>query len=215
MTLDQAWLRFNEATPVSRETFERLEIYHKLLLKWSKIKNLVAPNTLQQVWSRHFADSLQLRPLTEKAQNIIDLGSGAGFPGLVLAIDMQGRKGAVVHLIESDNRKCAFLREVIRETDAPAIIHCGRIEEVASTLATPDLVTARALASLEKLISLSAPLISAGSMGVFLKGQDFQSELTVARSTCTFDFDVVQSRTDPAAGVILVRSATSASHSRT
>ena len=215
MTPDLAWLQFNEATPVSRETFERLEIYHHLLLKWSKIKNLVAPNTLQQVWSRHFADSLQLRPLIQEAQSIVDLGSGAGFPGLILAIEMLSRKGAIVHLIESDNRKCAFLREVIRETDAPAIVHCGRIEEVAAKLPTPDLVTARALASLEKLISLSAPLISAGATGVFLKGQDFQSELTVARPTCTFNLDVVQSRTDPAAGIILVRSATSVSHSRT
>ena len=215
MIPDQAWLRFSEAAPVSRETFERLEIYHNLLLKWSKIKNLVAPNTLQQVWSRHFADSLQLRPLMQEALSIVDLGSGAGFPGLILAIEMRSRKGAIIHLIESDNRKCAFLREVIRETDAPAIVHCGRIEEVATTLPTPDLVTARALASLDKLISLSAPLISAGATGVFLKGQGFQSELTVARSTCTFDFDVVQSRTDPAAGIILVRSAASASHSRT
>lgn len=204
---DVAWQRLNSVAPVSRETFERLQIYHDLLTRWSKIKNLVAPNTLEHIWERHFADSLQLCPLIADRRTIVDLGSGAGFPGLVLALQMREKNGGIVHLIESDNRKCAFLREVIRATGASAIVHGGRIEQVIQTLPTPDVVTARALASLEALLRLSHPCISSGSLGVFLKGQDYRSELTAAKAGCTFNFDIVPSVTDPAAAVILVRSA--------
>lgn len=205
--LDDVWRRFNLIAPVSRETIERLQIYHQILRRWSKIKNLVAPNTLEHIWERHFADSLQIGPLIGDSQTIVDLGSGAGFPGLVLALQLREKKGVIVHLIESDSRKCAFLREVVRATGAAAVVHNGRIEDVIQILPVPDAVTARALASLETLLGLSHALISSGALGVFLKGQDYRSELTVAKSGYNFNFDVVPSVTDPAAGVILVRSA--------
>lgn len=210
--LGKAWLQSSAAPHVSRETFQCLEIYHDLLQRWSKIKNLVAPNTLEHIWDRHFVDSLQIAPLIEGRRMIVDLGSGAGFPGLILAMQLRDQDGVMVHLIESDNRKCAFLREVIRATGAAAVVHCGRIEQVIQTLPTPDVVTARALASLTTLVRLSGPLIAAGALGVFLKGQDYRSELTAVKTGCTFDFDVVKSVTDSAAAVILVRSSTLASH---
>lgn len=213
INFDEASRRLNAVAPVSRETFERFQIYHDLLLRWSKIKNLVAPNTLEHIWDRHFADSLQLESLVEGSRTIVDMGSGAGFPGLVLALKMREKEGTLVHLIESDNRKCAFLREVIRATDAAAVVHCGRIEQVIHTLPMPDVVTARALASLGALVRLSAPLITSGALGVFLKGQDYRSELTAARASCTFNFEIVQSVTDLTAAVVLVRSATKAYHS--
>lgn len=203
---NDAWRRLNAVVPVSRETCEKLQVYHGLLVRWSKIKNLVAPNTLQHIWERHFADSLQVAALVADAKIIVDMGSGAGFPGLVLALQMTG---GTVHLIESDNRKCAFLREVVRATTASAIVHCGRIEDVVPNLPRPDVVTARALASLKNLINLSHPMILAGATGVFLKGQGFMSELTEAETACTFKFEFIRSVTDSAAGVILVR----ASHS--
>lgn len=205
--LDEVWRRFNFIAPVSRETIERLQIYSDILRRWSKIKNLVAPNTLEHIWERHFADSLQIGPLIGGSQAIIDLGSGAGFPGLVLALQAREKKDVNVHLIEADSRKCAFLREVVRETGAAATVHSGRIDDIIKTLPVPDVVTARALASLETLVKLSYPLISSGALGVFLKGQNYRSELTAAKSGCTFEFEAVPSVTDPAAAVILVRSA--------
>ena len=205
--LDDVWRRLNFIAPVSRETIERLQIYHHILRRWSKIKNLIAPNTLEHIWERQFADSLQIGPLIGDSRTIVDLGSGAGFPGLVLALQVREKKEVLVHLIESDSRKCAFLREVVRATGASAVVHNGRIEDVIQTLPVPDVVTARALAPLETLIGLSHALISSGALGVFHKGQDYRSELTVAKSGCTFDFNVVPSVTDPAAAVILVRSA--------
>jgi 16S rRNA (guanine527-N7)-methyltransferase len=205
--LDEVWLRFNFIAPVSRETIERLQVYHNILRRWSKIKNLVASNTLEYIWERHFADSLQIGPLIGDSQTIIDLGSGAGFPGLVIALQAREKKDVIVHLIEADSRKCAFLREVIRETGASATVHRGRIEDVIKTLPVPDVVTARALASLETLVELTHALISSGALGVFLKGQNYRSELTEAKSGCTFEFEIVPSVTDPAAAIILVRSA--------
>lgn len=200
------WHQLNAKVPVSRETFARLQMYHDILLRWSKIKNLIAQNTMDQIWTRHFLDSLQLRSLIPKAMTVVDLGSGAGFPGLVLAIQMMENQGTSVHLIESDNRKAAFLREVIRDIGAPAIVHNGRIEDVLQTLPIPDVVTARALAPLTKLVSLSESLVSAGAVGVFMKGQDFQSELTLAEASCRFSFSRVRSITDSSAAIILVRS---------
>src|SRR3954469_3086915 len=138
---------------VSRETWARLEQFVALLLSRQRSTNLVASSTIPQLWTRHVADSLQLVALAPKARRLIDLGSGGGFPGLVLACALAGQQGAAVQLIESTQKKAAFLSAAASELSLPAIVHAARIEEFVS--ATPerfDIVTARALAPLDKLI---------------------------------------------------------------
>lgn len=137
---------------VSRETEERLAVYVDLLHRWQTIKNLVGSGTLNEVWTRHIADSAQIVPLVPNAAVWADFGSGAGFPGLVTAILIRSLPNATVHLVESNHRKCAFLREVARETGAPVEIHAGRIEDVVPSLPCVDALSARALAPLSQLV---------------------------------------------------------------
>ncbi|MDF2119168.1 16S rRNA (guanine(527)-N(7))-methyltransferase RsmG [Roseiarcaceae bacterium H3SJ34-1] len=192
---------------VSRETIERLEIYEALLLKWQKIKNLVAPSTLDQIWSRHFADSAQLVELVPDARKWVDLGSGGGFPGLVVAIQLAGLPGAEVHLVESDNRKCAFLREVARALEAPAIVHHMRIEACYAAVGTVDVVSARALAPLQILLDLSTPFIENGAKCLFLKGQDIDTELTETTTYSRVKIQLIESKTDPSGRIVMVNPA--------
>ena len=191
---------------VSRETIERLDIYESLLLKWQPIKNLVAASTLDRIWSRHFADSAQLTGLAPDARKWVDLGSGAGFPGMVAAIQMAGRAGAEVHLVESDNRKCAFLREVARAVEAPAIVHHMRIEACYAAVGKVDIVSARALAPMETLRDLAAPFIAGGARCLFLKGQDVERELTELTTSSRMAIELIASRTDPSGRVAVVSS---------
>ncbi len=178
-------------TPVSRETGERLAAYVALLRKWQKADNLVSAATLGDVWRRHVADSAQLVALYPEARRWLDLGSGAGLPGLIVAILLTGAPGAKVHLVESNRRKCAFLRQAIRETGAPAAVHEGRAEAVLSEWTEPvDRISARALASLSVLLGLAEPLMSAGVPAAFHKGQDFVREISEA--TQSWDFDLVK-----------------------
>ena len=190
---------------VSRETIARLEIYADLLQRWQKVKNLVAPSTLPQLWERHFRDSIQIQPLAPDAKVWADFGSGAGFPGLVIAIQLADVTGAEVHLVESDHRKCAFLREVARATQAPAVIHNDRIENVAGNLRNVEAVTARALTSLPKLLNLAAPLLQKGALGLFLKGQDVASELTDDPIFSSVTLEFLPSHTDPQARIVRTR----------
>lgn len=190
---------------VSRETLIRLRIYEDLLRRWSKMMNLVAPSTMNAIWPRHFADSLQLLDHSSGAKVWVDIGSGAGFPGLPIAIALAEIESAAVHLIESDTRKCAFLREVIRATGAPAFVHARRAEDVLGDLEGVEIVCARAVAPLDALVSLSRPLLRMGATGLFLKGRDYRSELTRLGQDDTFRIDVAPSLTDPAAAVIIVR----------
>jgi 16S rRNA (guanine527-N7)-methyltransferase len=188
---------------VSRETGARLERYVALLKKWQSAENLVAGNTLPTVWRRHVADSAQLVALFPQAHVWVDLGSGAGFPGMVTAILLADVPGARVHLIESNTRKCAFLRQVIRETNAPAEVHHGRIEQALAAWSAPvGMVSARAVASLNRLFSLAEPLFLAGARGAFHKGQGFARE--VAETAKDWEVDLVKydSLIDPG-GVIL------------
>lgn len=174
--------------PVSRETIARLEIYVALLRRWQPAQNLVSPKTLGEVWQRHIADSAQLAALFPGVLRWVDLGSGAGLPGLVTAILLAGREGAVVHLVESNQRKCAFLRSVIRETGAPALVHEGRIESVLKQWREPvDFISARALASLGDLLELAEPLFAAGTRAAFHKGGDFDTELAEASKSWSLD----------------------------
>jgi 16S rRNA (guanine527-N7)-methyltransferase len=167
-------------TPVSRETEARLDRYVALLLEWQAKTNLVAPSTLPQLWTRHVADSLQLLDLAPQAATWADLGSGGGFPGIVLACAMAERGGRV-DLVERNGKKAAFLREAVRVTGSPGTVHATDIGDyVDSVAAAPDCVTARALAPLNMLLDLAAPLMTKGARALFLKGQDVESELTEA-----------------------------------
>ena len=192
--------------PVTPEIKARLARYAALLAKWQKSQNLVAPATLGRVWTRHMADSLQVLAAAPDALRWADLGSGAGFPGMVTAICLAGRPGAVVHLVESNKGKAAFLRTVARETGAAAEIHADRIETVVPALAgRVDAVSARALAPLADLCAMVAPLMAPGVRALFHKGQDFASELAAA--TQSWDLDVVEhpSRIDPAGRILEIR----------
>ena len=185
------------ALAVSRETMARLELYGGLLEKWQKAVNLVAASTLPELWQRHMLDSAQLWPLLPPGtRRLVDLGSGAGFPGLVLAI----LGVPEVHLVESDQKKAAFLREAARLTAAPATIHNQRIEAVAPFAV--EAVTARALAPLPRLLALAAPFLAQGAIGLFLKGESAAEELTEARRQWTMTVTAEPSRTSPQ-GVIL------------
>lgn len=199
---------FARAFAVSRETIEKLEVYETLLRQWQKTINLVAPSTLDHIWSRHFADSAQLFALApEDAKRWLDLGSGAGFPGLVLAIMLSGRDGAKVTLVESDTRKAAFLREVARRTGAVVDIQPERIEKVATQtkLGAVDVITARALAPLPRLLELAAPAFSSHTTGLFLKGREAETEVDAARERWTFDSRLQPSLSDSGGRIVVVR----------
>jgi 16S rRNA (guanine527-N7)-methyltransferase len=168
-------------TPVSRETEARLDRYLDLLRQWQAKTNLVAPSTLPHLWTRHVADSLQLLKLAPAAKIWVDLGSGGGFPGVVLACALAETPGAVVHLVERNSKKAAFLREALRITSAPGIVHADGIEDIVDSIEGPiDCVTARALAPLNQLIGYAEPLVQRGAKAFFLKGQDVEAELTEA-----------------------------------
>lgn len=190
---------------VSRETGAKLEAYVALLERWQKVKNLVGPGTLKEVWSRHIFDSAQLLESLDDRTTLADLGSGAGFPGLVLAILLHDTPGAQVHLVESNGRKAAFLREVVRTLKLPASVHAERIEKMLPHLQGIQAVTARALAPLVDLLSLTNEVLKGPVLGVFPKGQDVEHELTQASKYWTFSVATVASRTDSKARILLIQ----------
>lgn len=190
---------FQAATHVSRETLERLKRYETLLRDWQQRLNLVGPRSLDTVWNRHFFDSAQLLPLFPDGAKIhIDLGSGAGFPGLVLAIMGDTR----THLVESNQRKAAFLKAVVQATDAPVDIHAVRAESL--TKLKGDVVTARALAPMEKLLPLVRPFCREGSVAVLSKGQHVEDELTKTAIPANIHIDRITSRSDPRGTILRV-----------
>jgi 16S rRNA (guanine527-N7)-methyltransferase len=166
-------------TPVSRETEARLDRYVALLLEWQTKTNLVAPSTLPNLWTRHVSDSLQLLSLAPSAKTWIDLGSGGGFPGVVLACALAETPGATVYLVERIAKKAAFLREAIRVTGSPGAVHLADIGDTVDRFAgAVDCVTARAVAPLHQLVGFAEPLVKRGAKALFLKGQDVEAELT-------------------------------------
>jgi len=190
---------------VSRETLHRLETYAALLEKWQAKINLVGPATLPDLWRRHFLDSAQLVPLLSLPQGgggrtLVDLGSGAGFPGLVLAIMTDWR----VHLIDSDQRKCAFLRQVALDcgVGTQVTIHAKRIEQVTGIAA--DVVTARACAPLDELLALAAPIVGEAGRCLFMKGAQAEEELTQAERHWTMRVAKRGSITDPAGTILTI-----------
>lgn len=189
---------FAALTGVSRETLSRLEAYAELLSRWSERINLVGRDTLPDLWRRHFLDSAQLLQfMPSETSSLVDLGSGAGFPGLVLAI--LGVPG--VELIESDSRKVAFLREAARITETRIAIHAARIEAVSSH--PVDIVTARACAPLDHLLKFAQGFIGRRTRCLFLKGEQIEEELTAANAAWTMGVQRHRSRTDPR-GVVLI-----------
>ncbi len=195
--------------PIPPHVLLRLDRFVELLLQWQKRMNLIAPSTLPEIWTRHIADSLQLVMLAPDARAWVDLGSGAGFPGLVVACVLAEEPAARVHLVESNAKKAAFLREAGRVLDIPATIHGARIEDfVKSFNARADVVTARALATLGKLLELAAPLLKTGAKGLFPKGQDVEGELTEAAKYWSIDSRLVSSKTSPQGKIIIVERAT-------
>lgn len=176
---------------VSREALAHLEAYVALLERWQDTHNLVGPGTLDDVWERHIADSAQLVDLFPDARRWLDLGSGAGLPGVVVAILLRGIEGASVTLVESNQKKCAFLREAVRVTGSPADVLCERIESVTKRWREPlDIVTARALAPLSALCAFVAPLVGRSAVAVFHKGRGLEGEIRDARQI--WDIDLVE-----------------------
>jgi 16S rRNA (guanine527-N7)-methyltransferase len=194
-------------TPVSRETAERLDRFVALLLDWQRTMNLIAPSTLSNLWTRHIADSLQLLELAPEAQVWIDLGAGGGFPGFPLACALAGGPAAAVHLVESNRKKAAFLREAVRLTGAPATVHATRVEDFAGRFQGRfEVVTARAFAPLKILIQHAFPLlVKGGAIGLFPKGQNAELELREAAETWNIEASLVPSRTDRSGRIVVIR----------
>jgi 16S rRNA (guanine527-N7)-methyltransferase len=193
---------FRKCTDVSRETLDRLIAHAETLTRWQARINLVGPSTLPALWHRHFLDSAQLVPHLppDSGRPILDFGSGAGFPGLVLAI-MSGRP---VHLVESDTRKAAFLREAARAAGVSnrVTIHATRVERLPPLSA--GTITARALAGLPQLLDWAAPHASDGAVCLFLKGKRYHEELTEANYAWYINSDTVPSATDPDAVLLRI-----------
>lgn len=197
---------FSAATHVSRETLDRLASYESCLRKWQKSINLISPRSLDEIWGRHFYDSAQLLTyLPDNLTRLVDLGSGGGFPGAILAI-LLAERGVEIHLIDSDKRKGAFLREALRQSGAKATVHTARIEEVdPAELGPVDVVTARACAPLADLLGLAAPFFNPQTVGLFLKGQQVGDELTAAHKCWKFDAEEYPSRSDPAGTIVKIK----------
>jgi 16S rRNA (guanine527-N7)-methyltransferase len=180
---------------VSRETRDRLNKFADLFLKWAAKINLVAPSTTEALWSRHIADSLQLRNIISGPVNWIDLGSGGGFPGIITAILLAEHNDGWVDLVESNHKKCGFLRMALIETAGRGTVYPLRIEEAQKTLKAPDAISARALSDLDQLLAFSEPwaLQNTQMKMLFHKGRDYQAEIEKARGRWAFDLVIHQS----------------------
>jgi len=193
-------------TPVSRETLARLDRFVALLLERQPQINLIAPSTAPMLWMRHVADSLQLLALAPEARVWADFGSGAGFPGLVIACALADDPRAQVHLVESSAKKAAFLREAAQATGAPVVVHAARVTDyVKAAPAGIEAVTARAFAPLSELLTEAYPLLIRGAVGLFPKGQAVEVELTEAAKCWTLQATLAVSRTDPRGRIVVVR----------
>jgi 16S rRNA (guanine527-N7)-methyltransferase len=203
---------------VPHETVEKLQLYAEILRTWQKAVNLISSTTLEDIWHRHFADSAQLLDRADvhwrsahmeagRKKTWIDLGSGGGFPGLVIAILLSNRENHVVHLIESNSRKCAFLTEVARRTEANAVVHEKRVEDFVKNERPRkvDVIASRALAPLNTLLGLAQNLFSRETQGLFLKGRETNREIQEARHNWCFEYDCVPSRTSGEGRIIEVR----------
>ncbi|NQW01508.1 MAG: 16S rRNA (guanine(527)-N(7))-methyltransferase RsmG [Rhodospirillales bacterium] len=207
MTLTEEFMTFETfkaETQLPEDLLNDLKTYVSLLEKWQKQINLVSTPSLADVWSRHILDSLQIYPLIPAgAQTVVDLGSGAGFPGMVTALFAKHYGGPQAHLVEADSRKCSFLNEVNSQTAAGAHIHCCRVEAVTDLQA--DVVTARALAPLRKLLKMAVRFETGDTTYIFPKGEKARQELTDARKEWTMDVLETPSKTLAAATVLTLK----------
>ncbi len=189
------------AGPVSRETYDRLKEFETLFAKWNSRINLAAASTLSDLWMRHILDSAQLARLAPGELHWLDLGSGGGFPGAVMAILLRERAGATIDLVESNRKKAAFLQSAVGGTQV-ARVHARRIEDVVGVIPVPQIVTARALAPLSKLLELASPWLIAGTRALFHKGRDYRLEIEESADHWRFDLVEHESRIN-SEGVIL------------
>ncbi|RCS22353.1 16S rRNA (guanine(527)-N(7))-methyltransferase RsmG [Phyllobacterium salinisoli] len=186
--IEKRYLQLRNLVPVvSRETVETLETFEVLFRKWSSAINLASPSTLPGLWERHILDSVQLFSLAPQARKWLDLGSGGGFPGVVLAILLKERADSSIDLVESNGKKAAFLRTAIAQAKAPGRVHAQRIETIWGQIKTPDVVTARALAPLNVLLSLTEPWLTSGATALFQKGRDYRREIDESHDEWTYD----------------------------
>lgn len=209
---DKELALLNSIYPLNEDAIEKLSIYHRTLVQWQKKTNLVAPSTLEFFWQRHVADSLQVLALYPDIKQWTDIGSGGGFPGLVLAI-LLGQKNidepnsCNVNMVESIQKKCVFLRKVANDTKAAASIFTNRIESSAKQFKEAQAVSARALASLEKLLDLTQGHIIGPRFAVFHKGRDYQREIEECNGKWNFDLVVHKSKIDAESVIIEIRNA--------
>lgn len=199
MTADE----FQKLTGAWPERMADLGRFRGLLTEANAVMNLVGPDSLPDFWSRHAWDSAQLVDLAGFGRTWADLGAGAGFPGVVLAVLAKGRPGSHVWLIDSLQKRCRFLQAVVDELDLPATVVWGRAEDQALNV---DVVTARAVAPMEKLLGYAQPYLSRGAQGLFLKGEKVESELQDAAKVWQMDVDLTVSRSDPRGRIVTVRS---------
>lgn len=192
MSSETGLAQIAKVNSVSRETGQRLTKLHDLLVRWQSLINLIAPSTLDQIWQRHILDSVQFYQQIGNMERVVDIGSGAGFPGLVIAILFAEKRRGSIQLVESNGKKCAFMKAVIRdtglrETGVEVIVHNARIEDALPSLEQPDVITARALASLDDLLRLTQCHLQQGAVGLFAKGREHLSEIAAARENWQFD----------------------------
>jgi 16S rRNA (guanine527-N7)-methyltransferase len=187
----------------------RLEIFGRELFRWRRTTNLVSEQSHSDLWLRHIQDSLQIVQLAPKAKRWLDIGTGAGFPGLIIAIQLHGVVDATVHCVESDKRKCAFLAHIVRELEIPAIIHPVRIEDIESESILPiDAVTSRAVASLPQLLVLSQLYLDKGAVGIFPQGRNYTDAVEFLRAKPNYTMNIAKSTTDPDSRIICLRNRT-------
>jgi 16S rRNA (guanine527-N7)-methyltransferase len=197
----EAFALLNQHIDVSHETFLRLSRYHDLLLRWQSKVNLISPDTIEQAWHRHFLDALQLLPMIENLNaKIVDLGSGGGFPGMVIAIAGAGN----MHLVESDTKKILFLREVARITDTTITLHHARIEDAPTQNA--DIITSRACSPLATLLQLASHYVSHETICLFHKGKNYSKEIEDALVDWEFNIATTPSVTDTQSAILKLTS---------
>jgi 16S rRNA (guanine527-N7)-methyltransferase len=175
---------------VSRETFDRLIAFDTLFRRWAARINLVAPSTLPDLWQRHILDSAQLAKIEPRAAKWLDIGSGGGFPGAIMAVILAERPPSSIDLVESNHKKAAFLQTALAQLQAPARVHAKRIEEAYSLVEMAEIVTARAVAPLDRLLALSEPWLANGATGLFHKGREYRNE--IKESAHSWKFDLVE-----------------------
>lgn len=193
---------FQAATGATDAQMADLAAYLALLTDWNAKMNLVGPSALAEFWPRHAFDSAQLLSLAPDALTWADLGAGAGFPGVILAILLKGRPGATVHLVDSLAKRCRFLSEVVQALDLPAQVHNARAESLKLTV---DVVTARALAPMLKLLGFAEPYLKRGAVGLFLKGQDAPAEIELAREAWRFEASLTPSLSSPNGHIVEIK----------